>query len=203
MSTDLSSAGDGLSEGGVMYRPSNLSHEEERLVAGCLRREERAWETMFRLYHPRLVSIIGALIQHGEGAIEQAEEIAAVVWSSLCCDAEAPLGHYDAQGGRLLGHLTRLARRELWRGRRSDRSRIYRECKAARLEATVDDISGGLDIQDFLATLTRREREFFFTHLMRQSTHTVPSDLSSTNGWQLRCRVLKKFRRFFFGEKSD
>src|SRR5690242_5338600 len=32
--------------------------EEERLIARCLQGEDIAWDTMFTLYHPRLVSII-------------------------------------------------------------------------------------------------------------------------------------------------
>ena len=54
-----------------MNRPSLALSEEERLVARCLRGEDTAWETMFHLYHPQLVSIIQVLM-HGEGATEQA-----------------------------------------------------------------------------------------------------------------------------------
>ena len=196
MRTDLSSAGHGFREGSTR-RSSASPSEEERLVAGCLRREETAWATMFRLYHPQLVSIIRALIHHGEDATEQAEEIAAVVWSSLYIDAQGRLKRYDARTDRLLFHLARLARREIWKGRRSARNRYYRECKVARLEATADNIGLSLDIEDFLATLTPSEREFFLSDLLRQSTHTVRSGVSLTNEWKLRSRVLKKFRMYF------
>ena len=58
---------------------SSLSRdEEERLVARCLR---------------------------GEGAMEQAEEIAAAVWSSLCGEAYTRLRQYDLRAGRLLTYL--------------------------------------------------------------------------------------------------
>jgi len=176
--------------------PSLALSEEERLVARCLRGEDTAWETMFHLYHPQLVSIIQALMQ-GEGATEQAEEIAAAVWSSLCSEAYTRLRQYDPRAGRLLGYLASMARREIQRGRRSQRNRHFRECMAARKEATSDEIGRGLIIQEFLATLTRREREFCVSDLLKQSKPTVPSAVSLVNGWQLRSRILKKFRTYF------
>jgi hypothetical protein len=179
-----------------MHLSSLRPYEEEQLVAQCLQGEDTAWETMFHLYHPQLVSVIQALM-HGNGAMEQAEEIAAVVWSSLCSEVDSRLGRYDARTGRLLVYLARMARREIWKGRRAQRNRYFRECKAARMEATVDDTGRRLDLQEFLATLTRREREFFLTDLLRQSAHTVQSGVSSANAWKLRSRVLKKFRRYF------
>jgi len=184
-----------------MNRPSLPLSEEEHLVERCLRGEDTAWETMFRLYHPRLVSIIKALM-HGEGALEQAEEIAAVVWSSLCSEAYTRLRQYDPQTGPLLGYLASMARSEIQRGRRSKWRRYCRECMAARKEATSDEIGRGLIMQEFLTTLTRREREFCLSDLLKQSKPTVRSEVSLANGWQLRSRVLKKFRIYFLQENS-
>jgi len=155
-----------------MQLPSLSRDEEERLVARCLRGEDAAWEMMFHLYHPQLLSIIRTLM-HGEGAMEQAEEIAAAVWSSLCSEAFTRLRQYDPRVGPLLGYLKSLAKDEIRRGRRSKQSRCSRECMAARKEATWDEIGRGLVIQEFLATLTRREREFCMSDLMKQSKLTV------------------------------
>jgi len=184
-----------------MHRSSQPSSEEERLIARCLRGEDTAWETMFHLYHPQLVSIIKALL-HGEGALEQAEEIAAAVWSSLCCEAYTRLRQYDPRAGRLLGYLASMARREIRSGRRSKRTRYSRECMAARNEATSDETGRWLVMQEFLATLTRREREFCLSDLLKQSKPTVRSGVSLANGWQLRSRVLKKFRTYFLQDNS-
>ena len=164
-----------------MNRPSLPLSDEERLVARCLRGEDTAWETMFRSYHPQLVSIIKGLM-HGEGAMEQAEEIAAAVWSSLCSEAFTRLRQYDPRAGRLLGYLASMARSEIRRGRRSKRSRYSRECIAARKEANSAEVGRVLVIQEFLATLTRREREFCMSDLMKQSKLTVRSEVSSANG---------------------
>ncbi len=114
---------------GTMQRPSFFHDEtelgdEERLVARCLRGEASAWEMMFNLYHPQLVSIIKAMM-HGEGAAEQAEEIAAAVWSSLCSEAFTRLRHFDPHVGRLLGYLANMARSEIRKGRRSQTQSLF------------------------------------------------------------------------------
>jgi len=184
-----------------MHQPNFSPSEEERLVARCLYGEDAAWETMFRFYHPQLVSIIKALT-HGEGAMEQAEEIAAAVWSSLCSEAYTRLRRYDPQTGRLMGYLASMARSEIRKWRRSKRSRYSRECLSARKEETPVEIDGGLVLQEFLATLTRREREFCLSDLLKQSKATVRPEVSLANGWQLRSRVLKKFRTYFLQDNS-
>ena len=70
---------------------------------------------------------------------------------------------------------------------------------AARKEAISDEIGRSLVIQEFLATLTRREREFCLSDLLKQSKLTVRSEVSLTNRWQLRSR-LKKFRTYILQE---
>jgi DNA-directed RNA polymerase specialized sigma24 family protein len=170
--------------------------EEERMVARCLRGDAAAWQTLFQLYHPHLVIIIKSLIRNGSGA-EQAEEIAAAVWSSLCSEEYARLRQYNPRAGRLLGYLAVLARRELWKSRRSERSRHSRECRVARKEAIWEEVGRGLALTEFLATLTSREREFCRSELLSQTEPMVHPSLTATNGWQLRCRVLKKFRTYF------
>jgi DNA-directed RNA polymerase specialized sigma24 family protein len=183
-----------------MHRFSHPLSEEEQLVARCLRGDDTAWHTMFHRYHPQLLSIIKCLVRN-ENAMEQAEEIAAAVWSSLCNQSYTRLRQYDPQASRLLVYLASIARKELWRGRRSERNRYARECKAARNEKSPEEIGPGLEIQEFLATLTRREREFCLSVLMQQAKPTIRSGVSSANGWQLRSRVQKKFRRYFLQDK--
>ena len=132
------------------------------------------------------------MLRGGDGA-EQAEEIAAAVWSSLCSEGYSRLRRFDPKAGRLLGYLAAMARREIWRERRSEQRRHARECSVARKEATRDEVSRGLAFNEFLATLTGREREFCLSELLRQDEYKTPTPLSAANGWQLRCRVLRKF----------
>lgn len=179
-----------------MNRSSIPPHEEEQLVARCLRGEHAAWETMYYLYHHRLVSIISAML-HGERGTEHSEEIAAAVWCSVCSESYSRLRRYDPHAGRLLNFLVNISRREIWNRKRAEKNRHHRECTTARANTTLDETAWMLYIQEFAATLTRREREFFRTDLLKQSTHTVASGVSLANGWQLRSRILKKFRRYF------
>ena len=71
----------------------------------------------------------------------------------------------------------------------------------ARKEASKDDVGFGLAFSEFLATLTVREREFCLSELLRQAERPTALSPSSANVWQLRCRILKKFRIYFPQEK--
>jgi hypothetical protein len=177
-----------------MHRPSFSPYEEERLVARCLRGEDTAWEMMFHLYHPRLVSIIKAEM-NWQCSTDQAEEIAASIWCSLCSEAYSRLRRYDPHVGRLRTYLKALARREIWKRTREEKNRRSRERRSARSEAVMDE-TGPAVIQEFLAILTRQEREFCQTFLMKQSGHSCQSELSPCNCWKLRSRVMKKFQTF-------
>jgi DNA-directed RNA polymerase specialized sigma24 family protein len=179
-----------------MHRSGAPALEEERLVTLCLQGQDSAWETLLNRYHPRLVARLRYLIGGVNGA-DRAEEIAATVWFTLCSQGYSPLQRYDPRVGRLLDYLVGMARKEIWRRRRTAQTRQARERKVARTEASLDDTSQGLVIQEFLATLTRREREFCVSHLLSQVKPAGQPPVSSTNAWQLRSRVLKKFRAFF------
>jgi DNA-directed RNA polymerase specialized sigma24 family protein len=175
--------------------------EEERLIAQCLQGEGTAWETLFHLYHPRLLNIIKALMRN-EGGMERAEEIAAMVWGSLCAEEYIRLRRYTPGSGRLLGYLASMARRQIGRMRRTETNRHSRECRVARKEGAWDEIGHGVAMQEFLATLTCREREFCVSDLLNQTRSASRSSVSRANTWQLRSRVLKKFRRFFLRKNS-
>ena len=170
-------------------------YEEEGLVTRCLRGEDTAWEVMFRHYHPRLVSIIKAEM-NWHCSTDQAEEIAASIWCSLCSKTYSRLRRFDPQVGGLLTYLRALGRREIWKRTRAEKNRRSRERRAARGEAATDDIEHAMVVEEFLDILTRREREFCQSYLMNQSRNSGQSVLSSTNCWQLRSRVLKKFLTF-------
>ncbi len=179
---------------------ADRSQDEQELIEGCLRCDPNAWQALFQSYHPRLLLLI-KLMLGTRSDTEQAEEIASAVWLALCGEGYSRLRQYESRTGRLLTYLAVLARREIWRARRAERSRMLRESQVARNEATRDEVSRGLDLSEFLTTLTRREREFCLYELLEpHRSRDVPS-FSATNGWQLRCRILKKFRAYFLREK--
>ena len=174
---------------------SCITYDDEAIVAGCLRGENSAWEAMFRHYHPRLVSIIKAEM-NWQCSTDQAEEIAASIWCSLCSEAYSRLRRYDPHAGRLRTYLKALARREIWKRTREEKHRRFRERRSARSEAVMDETGPAIVIQEFLAILTRQEREFCQSFLMKQAGHSCQSELSPCNSWKLRSRVMKKFQTF-------
>jgi hypothetical protein len=179
---------------------SCITYDDEAIIAGCLRGENSAWEAMFRHYHPRLVSIIKAEM-NWQCNTDQAEEIAASIWCSLCSESYSRLRQYDPQVGRLLTYLKALARGEIWNRRRAEKNRRSLERRSARSEATTDETQPAIVIQEFLAILTRQEREFCQTFLMKQSGHSCQSELSPCNCWKLRSRVMKKFQTFVLDKR--
>lgn len=170
--------------------------ELEDLISRCLGGDDDAWCAIFDRYHPHLVPYVRYLLQ-GAGGLEQAEEIAAAVWSSLLTDDYQRLRRYDPKAGNFLRYLGLLARGEIWRWRRSVRSRQARENRAARRESTTEQCERGIVIQEFLETLTPREREFCLAYLLNEVDPGLRCEFTSANGWQLRCRVLKKFRMYW------
>jgi len=172
------------------------SSDEQGLVVRCLHGDERAWATLFSTYHPPLLLVVRSLTR-GESRVEQAEEITAKVWCSLCSDGYSRLRRYDARLGGLLNFLVGMSRNEVLSSRRADRNRLSRECRVARREATTEVADWRLMLQEFLGTLTRREREFCLTDLMKHGAAACQPELSVANGWQLRSRVLKKFRKYY------
>jgi DNA-directed RNA polymerase specialized sigma24 family protein len=179
----------------AMHQIVHIPREEELLVERCLRGDETAWDLLFNMYHPRLVSIIRSLTRGGYLAA-QPEEIAAEVWCTLCHGANARLRHFNPRMGRLIDYLAGIARRELWNLRRAERNRRFRENRVARREAMLDHVERSLIVQEFLDTLTHREREFCLCDLMKQPGPRRHAECSQVNGRQLRCRVLKKFQAY-------
>lgn len=170
--------------------------EERRLIAGCMLGEDEAWETIFRDYHPRLISYLNFLTRMWGGDREQAEEVAFSIWCGLYDGTARFLRKYDPAAGDLLRFIKNEARGMLGRRRRSELRGRRRECAAARVEATRDDVGYGLMVEEFLATLTRREREFCLSILLSAPEVDAIRPISETNEYVLRCRIMKKLRTY-------
>jgi len=177
----------------TVHAYGGMSVEDAELLEGCLRGDDDAWKTLFKNYHPKLVDYISLL--HGRSK-EQAEEVAACVWCALWCGGSDHFHRCHARARGLLNYFKSMARVELWRRRRSEKSRRFRESKAARNESTRDEVGRGLVLQEFLATLTPREHEFCVSILLNQSEFDGRAEVSDCNRWKLRSRVMKKFRSY-------
>jgi DNA-directed RNA polymerase specialized sigma24 family protein len=172
------------------------------VIERCINNDKGAWESLFHRYQPRLLAIIkGYLGPRAEVGDLDAEEIAASIWYSLVVSNSARLRRYDpARGAKLLTYLAALARREIWKSCRRARSRQSRETCVARMQAGPgDDSRCDLLLQEFLETLTPRERQFCLTCLMAIEQSSEPPVVSATNAWQLRSRVMRKLRLYSAG----
>jgi hypothetical protein len=183
---------DPISEASV-HVYGGMSADEAGLLDRCLRGDDDAWKTLFKNYHPKLVEYISLL--HGASR-EQAEEVAACVWCAFWCGGSDHFHRCHAHARGLLNYFKSMARVEMWRRRRSEKSRRFRESKAARNESTRDEVGRGLVLQEFLATLTPREHEYCMSILHNQSGSDRRSEVSDCNRWKLRSRVMKKFRSY-------
>src|SRR4051812_24341067 len=83
---------------GDMPRLISEDSDEEALVARCLQGDESAWADLFSIYHLPLLLVVSSLLK-GDTRAEQAEEVTARVWCSLCSDAYARLRRYDSRKG--------------------------------------------------------------------------------------------------------
>jgi len=174
------------------------------MVERCIDGKKDAWESLFHHYQPRLLAIIKRYLgPRAECGDLDAEEVAASIWYSLVVSESARLRRYDpSRGTKLLTYLAALARREIWKRYRREQSRHVRETRAARLDKTSgDDSQCNLLLEEFLKTLTPREREFCLTYLLATCGESELPGVSAANIWQLRCRVMRKLR-LFSGEPS-
>ncbi len=177
--------------------PSQQPLDEARLVRRCLDGDREAWNTLFEVYQPHLLAIIRSLSRDAIGG-EQAEDIASRVWYTLCNDPTySRLRHFDPRLGRFLTYLTGIARKEIKRGQRAEGNRHLRESLAARNEAIREEKDRRILIQEFLGTLTPREREYCLCELMKEPKRLSHLEFTTTNGYKLHSRVLKKFTAFF------
>lgn len=175
---------------------------ERQVVERCINSEGDAWECLFRRYQPRLLAIIRNYLGDRAGCGDlDPDEIAASVWYSLVVRGNARLRRYDpSRGARLLTYLAALARREIWKQYRREQSRRAREARASRPEAAAGgDPRCDLLLREFLAMLTRREREFCLHYLLSARDGPGRPEVSACNTWQLRSRILHKFRIFLSG----
>ncbi len=176
------------------------------LIDRCRAGEVAAWEMLYRQCHGPLLLAIKIFLGRYSAGEDLAEEIAARVWFNLVDENGALLDRFDARRGcRLTTFLAALAKRDVLRYLRGERRRHAREnasrpslgSQRAVPPAPEADFSVSLD--EFLDTLSLREREFCETYLLANS-HDDLGEFSAANRWQLRHRVRRKLIDFLEGE---
>ena len=169
---------------------------DRELIERCLLGDQEAWNTLFQRYQKRLVTVVRSWLRLQVRDEDLAEEIVSRVWLALLRHDRKLLERFDpGRGFQLLTYLVGLARNEVLRHNRSERRRIRREFVASSSRQQTEEPNWELmqgRIEEFLATLTPREREYCENHLLSNCT----PEISSTNLWQLHHRVRKKLGEF-------
>lgn len=184
--------------------------EEDRLDADyslaqrCVAGEVAAWEELYAQCHDPLLASIRSLLNgcaNYDGDL--ADEIGARVWYALVANDGQLLSKYDPERGAcLLTFMRAVAKDLICRHFRSERRRVEREFVAAQERPAhhSDDLdqSNG-DLEEFLGTLTSKERQFFNDYLLENPAEVAKGDgrrLSRTTVWQRTRRLYKRLARF-------
>jgi DNA-directed RNA polymerase specialized sigma24 family protein len=178
---------------------TGTAEADRRLVDRCLSGDSRAWEELYLQFHDRLLISIRVMLGGGRADPNLVDEIAARVWYAVVADGAQLLARFQPQRGcRLSTFLAAIARAQAVAVFRSEKRRRGRELMASRAECQSPEESLETmlaELDDFLATLTPREREFCGQVLL-ELTDTTEQAYSSANAWQLRSRIRVKLRRF-------
>ncbi len=175
---------------------------DRNLVDRCLAGDQFAWETLYRECHPALVDSVKILLRSYAADEELAEEIAARIWYLVVQDDGDLLNRFDAErDARLSAYLAALARYQVLTYFRSERRRHARESNAKRIDGTTHAESEGepaARLDEFLATLSAREREFLDWCLCPPDAgDCVPFSPTGNSDSQMRFRLRQKIHDFF------
>lgn len=176
------------------------------LIDRCRAGEVAAWEMLYRQCHGPLLLAIKIFLGRYSAGEDLAEEIAARVWFNLVDDNGALLDRFDSRRGcRLTTFLAALAKRDVLRYLRGERRRHAREnasrpsLGSQRALPPPPEADFSVSLDEFLDTLSLREREFCESYLLANS-HDAGGAFSAANRWQLRHRVRRKLIDFLGDE---
>ncbi len=175
------------------------------LVRRCTGGEHAAWSALFTRFQARLKTRVRVFLRGQGGDSSLVDEIAAQVWLVLLQRDARLLRQYQPDRS-FLAFLASIARYETLVRFRSERRRRGRENGERRAS-----INGGVilpeysrvELEEFLASLTPRERDYLERELISAAAHgnggaQPGEDLSLTraNHWQLRHRIRRKLRQY-------
>ncbi len=189
-----------IKNGSAIAPKGKALRQDRELVQRCLNGDVTAWEEIFKRSQPQLLVSIKSLLKPSGANTSLAEEIASRVWCSLVNANGNLLDRFDAHRGcRLNTFFAALARHELLQYWRSERRRRKREQNA--LDRRVKFRNADIDHvhmawNDFVDTLTQRERQYLEEVLLAPPTASQHDRLSPSNHWQLRSRVLAKLKHY-------
>lgn len=183
-----------------MISPDRAILADRELIEACLTGQPSAWTRLYDCFHEPLLAAIRGFLRDAATDLSLVDEIAARVWYALVRNDHELLSRFDvARGCRLITFLSVLAKSEARQYFRSERRRRSREEKVSRPEIETDEIdlsSSTLTHDEFVASLTPSERQYFSTVLTAPEADDASESYSPGNTWQLRHRVRKKLNEF-------
>lgn len=199
--------GDQAVDGSLNDDAASVSAEgalsDAALVQQCLGGDEVAWEQLYYRCHPGLLRAIRFLLEPESRDINLVDEIAARVWYQLLRDDARLLSKFDPERDcRLLGYLVGFARNEIMQHARAERRRRSHEAVGGQLLLRSQRASNwpiGPLLDEFAATLNRRERQFLKEFLLLPPAgekEAAQEEISPTNVWQRRHRIRFKLKAF-------
>ena len=203
--TKTNSAGCGESTARVSAGPRRAEVLADRqLVDECLSGEQSAWERLYRRCHPALILAVRKHLGPRADDQELVDEIAAQVWFLVIQNDGQVLNRFSTKRDcRLASYLGGLARNQVRNHTRGEQRRQAREVEATRRHwsgATTHAARNPLETQDFLSTLTDREREYVAWCLLppgEEDAAGEPFSVTESNDRQIRHRLRNKMRNFF------
>jgi hypothetical protein len=184
-------------------RPGGANHADREIVDRCLAGDERAWELLYRRWHPRLVKAIEFMLGAEAHDGHLIEEISARVWYAVLRNDKRLLASYNPErDSGFDAFLMGLARIEMMRHNREERRRQAHELRRGRNKLQRSDAADwqlAAMIGEFASTLSPIERDFFENHLTAPVELQSPSDaadLSASSIWQRRRRIRLKLEDF-------
>ena len=173
---------------------------ERKLVDQCLAGEESAWNELFKTVHAPLMTVTKSLLTSTTDD-DLVDEVVGRVWYSLVAEPTSKLGRFNpARGCRLVTFLTAFAKNEIRQHFRAEHRRRVREKNASRQEArspSLNLLQMPVLFDEFLESLTPREREFLQVHLKARELPEQP--FTDANAWQLKHRIRKKLTAYLAG----
>lgn len=176
--------------------------EDRALIGRCLAGDVGAWEELYCGTHPALLTVISVLLGGGTTDPNLVDEIASRVWYASIENDGRLLARFDPNRGcRLITFLRTVAKTEVSRHfRRERRERIALRGKPPHQPADDGQLTDFVDVDEFVATLTARERSFWDNHLAGNLSDEVAvivdSGPISPNARQLRHRIREKLHKF-------
>ncbi|NLX53542.1 MAG: sigma-70 family RNA polymerase sigma factor [Planctomycetaceae bacterium] len=173
--------------------------DDQTLVDRCRAGDDAAWAEVHARCQSQLIRQIRYTL--GERARDQnlVDEIAARVWFGLVADDGYLLERFEpGKGSGLSKYIAAIARFEVLRHQRGEFRRRQREQETQFARRAVHDdrhfAEMTIDVQEFLPTLTPREKEFFYRVLLGNDGEQM--EISAANAWQLRHRIRRKLLEF-------